>query len=306
MGRRGRTVSGWLVVDKPAGIGSTPVVARVRRALDAAKAGHAGTLDPDATGVLAVALGEATKTVPFVAGALKTYEFTVRFGTATSTDDAAGAVLETRAMRPTDAEIEATLPLFRGDILQTPPQVSAVKVAGSRAYDLAREGRAMNLAPRPLHVAALDLVARPNPDRALLSMTCGKGGYVRSVARDLGAMLGCLAHVEALRRTRSGPWTAADGLSLEQIDALGRDALERRLRPLAEALAALPELRCAPGAADRLRHGGPGAVLPGAAALGDLAWASEGGEAVAVGTYRGGELHPTRVFAPLDRGAGDP
>ncbi|MFN3294840.1 MAG: tRNA pseudouridine(55) synthase TruB, partial [Gemmobacter sp.] len=196
MGRakKGQPVSGWLVVDKPAGVTSTAVVGKVRWALDAQKAGHAGTLDPDATGVLAVALGEATKTVPYVTDALKCYRFVVRFGAATATDDASGAVLETRDARPDDAQIVAALDGFRGDIRQVPPQYSAVKVDGARAYDLARDGEAMDLAARPLHVARLDLVARPDADHAELEMVCGKGGYVRAIARDLGQVLGCLGH----------------------------------------------------------------------------------------------------------------
>ena len=291
--RRGRDVSGWIVVDKPAGPSSAAVVARVRRALDARKAGHAGTLDPLATGLLAVALGEATKTVPHVADAAKSYRFTVRLGQATETDDAEGAVIARSDARPTDAEIEAALPALTGDILQVPPAYSAVKVDGRRAYAVAREGGTAALEPRPLRVHALRLASRSDPDRAVLDMTCGKGGYVRSVARDLGAALGCHAHVEALRRTATGPWTEAEAVSLEAVEAPGPDRL---LRPVADALHALPELRCAPGAAERLRRGQPGEVR-GAAEWGQLAWASRDGAPVAIGTYRSGTLHPSRVFA---------
>jgi tRNA pseudouridine55 synthase len=294
--RKGRAVNGWIVVDKPAGITSTSVVNRVKRAFDAAKAGHAGTLDPAATGVLAVALGEATKTVPYVTDADKAYRFTLRWGIATDTDDAEGRVIADSPMRPVTDAIEAALDAFRGDIEQVPPQYSAVKVEGERAYDLARAGEAMDLAPRPLHVARLDLVAQPDTDHAVLEMVCGKGGYVRSIARDLGLALGTCAHVVTLRRLWSGPFRAEDGLSLDDLDTLGREALEARLLPLETGLAALPELPLAPDGAVRLRNGNPGRVISSRAAPGQVAWASFDGQPVAVGIYMGGELHPSRVF----------
>ena len=207
MGRvkKGRAVSGWLVVDKPAGVTSTAVVNKVKWALSAQKAGHAGTLDPDATGVLAVALGEATKTIPYITDALKCYRFRVVLGAATDTDDASGAVIATSDTRPTDDRIEAALARFRGQIEQVPPQYSAVKVDGERAYDLAREGEAMDLAARPLWVERLVVLGRPDADHVDLEMVCGKGGYVRAIARDLGQVLGCLGHVLWLRREWSGP-----------------------------------------------------------------------------------------------------
>lgn len=294
---KGRAVNGWLVVDKPAGVTSTAVVGKVRWALDAQKAGHAGTLDPAATGVLAIALGEATKTVPFVTDATKGYDFAVRWGAATDTDDADGQVIATREARPTPAQIEAALGAFRGLIQQVPPQYSAVKVEGERAYDIARAGEAMDLAARPLMVESLDLLGTPDPDTALLRMVCGKGGYVRSVARDLGAALGCLGHVAWLRRTWSGPFRADQGLSLEQIDALARSPdLDAHLLPLETGLAGLPELPLAPEGAARLKNGNPGRVLSSRAAPGETAWASYEGRPVAIGTYLGGELHPSRVF----------
>lgn len=299
MGRRrkGRAIHGWLVVDKPAGMTSTAVVSRVRRALDAAKAGHAGTLDPAATGVLAVALGEATKTVPYVTEALKCYRFMVRFGQATDTDDAEGQVIATAAGRPTDAGIAAALPAFHGTILQVPPQFSAVKVEGARAYDIARAGEAMDLAPRPLRVERLVLLARHDPDHAEFEMVCGKGGYVRAIARDLGRALGCLGHVEWLRREWSGPFRADEGLSIERIEALaGTPELEANLLPLEAALGDLPELPLSPEGAIRVRNGNPGRVLSSRAAPGETVWGSFEGRAVAVGTYLAGELHPGRVF----------
>ena len=295
--RKGRAVSGWLVVDKPAGLTSTAVVNKVRWAFDAQKAGHAGTLDPAATGVLAVALGEATKTVPYITDALKCYRFMVRLGAATTTDDAEGTVIATSDLRPADDQINAALAAFRGDIQQVPPQFSAVKVDGERAYDLAREGEAMDLAARPLWVESLDLISRPDADHVELEMVCGKGGYVRSIARDLGQALGCLGHVEWLRRVWSGPFHADQGITLDQIDALARtDGLDAWLRPLEEGLSDLPELPCTAEGAARLRNGNPGMVISSSVGYGDEAWASWQGRAVAVGVYKAGELHPSRVF----------
>ncbi|AMY71412.1 tRNA pseudouridine(55) synthase TruB [Frigidibacter mobilis] len=298
MGRRkGRAVNGWLVVDKPAGITSTSVVNKVRWALGAAKAGHAGTLDPAATGVLAVALGEATKTVPYITDALKCYRFTVRLGAATNTDDAEGEVIASSDLRPTDDQIRAALPAFTGEILQVPPQFSAVKVDGMRAYALAREGEEMELAARPLWVESLEFISRPDADHAELEMVCGKGGYVRSIARDLGQALGCLGHVLVLRRTWSGPFDAEDGLSLERIEELAQSPeLDAHLLPLETGLADLPELRATAEGAARLRNGNPGMVIASDVEYGDEAWASHEGQPVAVGIYKAGELHPSRVF----------
>jgi tRNA pseudouridine55 synthase len=295
--KKGKDISGWLVVDKPAGITSTAVVNKVRWAMGAQKAGHAGTLDPAATGVLAIALGEATKTVPFVTDALKCYRFTVRFGQATNTDDAEGEVIAESPLRPTDAEITAALKTFEGDILQTPPQFSAVKIDGERAYVRARDGEAMDLAPRPLWVESLTFLSRPDADHAELEMVCGKGGYVRAIARDLGRALGCHAHVLVLRRLWSGAFDAADGVTMARIEELAQtEALESLLRPLEDGLSDLPEVRCTPEAAARLRNGNPAPVIASDADYGETAWASLGGRAVAVGTYRAGELHPSRVF----------
>jgi tRNA pseudouridine55 synthase len=294
--RKGRAVSGWLVVDKPSGITSTAVVNKVKWAFSAQKAGHAGTLDPDATGVLAVALGEATKTIPYITDALKCYRFRVTFGAATDTDDASGTVIAKSDTRPTDDQIEAALAAFRGEIQQVPPQYSAVKVDGERAYDLAREGEAMDLAARSLWVDRLVILARPDADHVDLEMVCGKGGYVRSIARDLGAALGCLGHVEWLRREWSGPFEASQGVSLETVDAEAKtEALDARLLPLELGLQDLPEFKATPEGAARLRNGNPGQVI-GHADWGTEGWASLDGQAVAVGHYRGGELHPSRVF----------
>ena len=297
MARKGRDISGWLVVDKPAGLTSTAVVNKVRWAFNAKKAGHAGTLDPEATGVLAVALGEATKTVPYITDALKAYTFTVRLGAATNTDDAEGEVIASSDSRPTDDQIKAALGPFIGDIMQVPPKFSAVKIDGQRAYKLARDGEDVEIAARPLWVEELLLVDRPDADHAVLEMTCGKGGYVRSIARDLGNALGCYGHVKSLRRVWSGPFDAADGLTIDQIEELARTPeLDAHLRPLEQGLADLPELRCTPEGAVRLRNGNPGMVLASSVEYGDECWASLDGKAVAVGVYKAGELHPSRVF----------
>ena len=295
--KKGRDISGWLVIDKPAGMTSTSVVNKVRWALDAKKAGHAGTLDPDATGILAVALGEATKTVPYVTDALKAYRFMVRFGEATNTDDADGDVIGTTDLRPTDAEIEAALSGFEGDILQVPPAFSAVKIDGERAYAKARAGEDVVLDARPLFVESLEMVARPDADHAEFDMVCGKGGYVRSIARDLGQTLGCLGHVTSLRRIWSGPFELEDAIMLDEVETLARTPdLDAKLLPLSAGLTDLPELPTTVEGATRLRNGNPGMVIASDAAYGDIAWASLQGEPVAVGVYKAGELHPTRVF----------
>ena len=295
--RKGRDISGWLIIDKPAGITSTAVVNKVKWAMNAQKAGHAGTLDPAATGVLAVALGEATKTVPFITDALKAYRFKVRWGEATNTDDAEGEVIETTTMRPSEAEIKDALGAFIGDIEQVPPAFSAVKIDGQRAYKKARDGEEMELSARPLWVEELTLIDLPDSDHAVLEMVCGKGGYVRSIARDLGRKLGCFGHVKALRRTWSGPFDTETALDWETLEEQARtDELDDHLRPLEVGLSELPELRTTPEGAARLRNGNPGFIYPGDTEYGDEAWASLDGKAVAVGKAMGGELHPTRVF----------
>lgn len=299
--RKGRDISGWLVVDKPAGMTSTSVVNKVRWAFNAKKAGHAGTLDPDATGVLAVALGEATKTVPYITDALKAYTFTVRLGQATNTDDAEGEVIAQSDKRPTDDEIKAALGQFVGDIMQVPPKFSAVKIDGERAYKLARDGEDIELAARPLWVEELVMTDREDTNHVTLEMTCGKGGYVRSIARDLGEALGCHGHVRELRRIWSGPFDAADGLSIAQIDEMAKQPeLDSYLRPLEQGLEDLPEVKATAEGTVRLRNGNPGMVLASDVEYGEECWASFDGEAVAVGVFKAGELHPSRVFVKAE------
>ncbi|MCH2248882.1 MAG: tRNA pseudouridine(55) synthase TruB [Cognatishimia sp.] len=295
--RKGRDISGWLVVDKPAGMTSTAVVNKVRWAMAAKKAGHAGTLDPEATGVLAVALGEATKTVPYITDSLKAYTFTVRLGAATNTDDAEGEVIATSDMRPSDEDIKAALGRFVGDIMQVPPKFSAVKIDGERAYKLARDDEDFEIAARPLWVEELVMIEREDANHVTLEMTCGKGGYVRSIARDLGEALGCLGHVRELRRIWSGPFVASDGISIEQIDEMAKTPeLDAYLRPLTEGLTELPEVKATAEGAVRLRNGNPGMVIASDVDYGEECWASLDGEPVAVGVFKAGELHPSRVF----------
>ena len=299
--KKGRAISGWVVVDKPAGPTSNDVVGKVKWAFDAQKAGHAGTLDPTATGVLAIALGEATKTIPFVTDALKAYDFTIRLGQGTNTDDAEGEVTSTSDVRPDDAAIRAALPALTGDIMQVPPVFSAVKIDGQRSYKLARDGETVEIAARPLYVDELTLLDRPDADHATLRMICGKGGYVRAIARDLGIALQTCAHVVTLRRTWSGPFDVNAAVTLDELETLAKQPeIDQFIQPLEIALEDLPEARCPADAVTRLRNGNPGRVLTTQAEWGDEAWASHEGRAVAVGVYRSGELHPSRVFLSDD------
>ncbi|HYA80966.1 MAG TPA: tRNA pseudouridine(55) synthase TruB, partial [Methylocystis sp.] len=209
-------VDGWVALDKPIGMTSTQAVSRLKRIYNAKKAGHAGTLDPLASGILPVAFGEATKTVPFVQDGEKSYVFTVRWGAETDSDDSDGQIVRTSDMRPERSAIEALLAQFRGDILQTPPQFSAIKVAGQRAYDLAREGEEVELKPRQVTIQRLEILEHSGEETRLV-MECGKGAYVRAIARDAGRLLGCFGHVTALRRTRVGPFTEDDGYTFEEL-----------------------------------------------------------------------------------------
>jgi tRNA pseudouridine55 synthase len=298
--RKGRPINGWLVIDKDQGETSTAVVSAVRRLTRAQKAGHGGTLDPLATGVLPIALGEATKTVPYVVEAIKAYRFEVRFGEARDTDDAEGEVIATAEQRPEAAEIETALARFRGPVLQTPPRYAAVKIDGERAYDLARRGEAVELAPRPVEIHALELIERPAPDRAIFEMTCGKGAYVRAVARDLGDVLGCHGHVAALRRTAVGGLRADDALTLATLERLVEDdALPQALVSLTTALADIPALAVTEPQAQRLRSGQPiraARQLVVGDVEADTVRIQLAGEVVALGRFDGDWLAPVRVF----------
>jgi tRNA pseudouridine55 synthase len=298
--RKGLSVNGWLVFDKPAGMTSTQAVSRVKRLYQAAKAGHAGTLDPLATGVLPIAFGEATKTVPFAVEGSKEYRFTVRFGTETDTDDAEGKAIAQSDKRPSRAEIEARLPDFTGDIEQVPPRYSALKVDGARAYDLAREEEAFELEPRRVSIAWIRFGEHPDRDRAVLEARCGKGTYVRALARDLGRALQCYGHVEALRRTRVGAFGEESAVTLAALEALaeqGHDALIAALQPVETALADIPALAISGPDADRLRRG-QAVLLRGrdAPVVEGTVYATSRGTLVALGEVERGELHPKRIF----------
>ena len=300
--RKGLPIHGWLVLDKPQGITSTQAVSRVRHLYSAQKAGHAGTLDPLATGVLPIAFGEATKTVPFAVEGNKQYRFTVRFGAATDTDDADGTIVATSDRRPTLPEIEAALRSFVGEISQVPPRYSALKVGGARAYDLARDEEDFELAARPALIESLTLIDMPDPDHCVIEARCGKGTYVRALARDLGIALGSLAHVTELRRTRVGPFAEKAAISLAKLQELGhsaagRDALLSVLQPVETALDDIPALAIGGQDAARLKRGQP-VLLRGrdAPVLKGPVYATSRGTLVAVGEVSQGELRPTRVF----------
>ncbi|MEM0923661.1 MAG: tRNA pseudouridine(55) synthase TruB [Pseudomonadota bacterium] len=291
--RSGRRVDGWLVVDKPLGLSSSAVVNKLRWALQAQKAGHSGTLDPLATGCLAIAFGEATKTVPVAQEGDKRYHFTVRWGAETETDDLEGAVTTRSERRPELAEIEAVLPVFRGEIAQIPPAFSAVKLDGARAYALARRGVEPALEARPIQVERLEVMEHYS-DEAVFEMTCGKGGYVRSIARDLGRALGCYGHVSTLRRLATGPFDLTRSIAFDGVDALRERPLPPELLPLEAGLHGLTRIDCDAEAARHLRHG---RAIPASLAVAGQCWAAMNGQAVALGQVRDGIFHPDRVFA---------
>ncbi|MEO8713451.1 MAG: tRNA pseudouridine(55) synthase TruB [Acetobacteraceae bacterium] len=303
--KRGRPLDGWLIVDKPPGLTSTDVVNRVRRAFDAQKAGHGGTLDPLATGVLPIAFGAATKTVPYVMDGTKLYRFSLRFGEARDTDDADGQVTARSEKRPSDAEIAAALPAFRGYIMQVPPAFSAVKVAGERAYDMAREGRAAVLEPRPARVDRFELVERPDADVAVFEVQSGKGVYMRGLARDLALACGTLGHVAALRRLRVGPFTEEKAIPLDKL-ARASDtppASPDLLLPVATALADIPALALTETEASGLSHGQAislvalmGRVPRAADPDGGLARAMAGSRVIGLCRLQDGWLKPERLL----------
>ncbi|MEO4044004.1 tRNA pseudouridine(55) synthase TruB [Hoeflea sp. CAU 1731] len=310
MGRRGkkkgRAISGWLILDKPVDFGSTESVSKVKWLFKAQKAGHAGTLDPLASGMLPIAFGDATKTVPYVMDGSKIYRFTVAWGEERETDDREGGVVRSSDDRPERSEIEALLPRYKGVIEQTPPQYSAIKIDGNRAYDLAREGEVVEMPTREVEIFRLDLVSVPTPDSAVFEVECGKGTYVRSLARDFGRDLGCFGHVADLRRTYVAPFDEEDLVPLEELIALEKveddaerlTALDDYLIDTGEALSMLPQVAVSDGQAQRLLSGNPillrgrDAPLPA-----DAAYATSHGRLVAIGEIAEGEFRPRRVFA---------
>jgi tRNA pseudouridine55 synthase len=304
MGRRAKTakVHGWLVLDKPVGMTSTAAVSRVRRIFGERKAGHAGTLDPLASGCLPIAFGEATKTVPFVVDGLKTYRFTVRWGIETDTDDSQGEIVATSERIPGDGEIDAALPRFIGLIEQVPPRYSAIKIAGERAYDLAREGGEVTLSPRTVEIVTLERDGPTAGGETEFWCECGKGTYVRALARDLGRALHSHGHVKALRRLAVGPFREDQMIPLERLQELwqtgrGQEALAACLRPVETALDDIPALAIGRSDASRLQNGQP-VILRGrdAPVLRGLVYATTEGRLVAVAEAERGELHPKRVF----------
>jgi tRNA pseudouridine55 synthase len=302
---RGRPLDGWLIIDKPAGMTSTDVVNRVKRLFDAQKVGHGGTLDPLATGLLPVAFGAATKTVPYVMDGTKLYRFTLKFGEARDTDDADGQIVETSPICPDDAMIRAVLPDFRGAIMQVPPVFSAIKVAGERAYDMAREGRPPVLEPRPARVDRFELVERVNPNIAIFEVACGKGVYMRSLARDLARACGTVGHIAALRRLRVGPFLEHHAIPLDKIKEPDdtAPASPDLLLPVATALADIPALALTEQEAADLKHGQAislvalmGRIPTTADPDGGLARAMVGSRVIGLCRLEDGMLKPERVL----------
>ena len=295
--KKGQKIDGWIVLDKPMGLGSTQAVGRVRRLFGAQKAGHGGTLDPLASGVLPIALGEATKTVPFVMDGRKEYRFRLRFGEARSTEDAEGEVTATSAERPTDEAIRAVLVRFLGEIDQRPPAFSALKIDGKRAYDLARAGQAIELAPRAVRIDRLELLDRIDIDQADFVVACGKGTYIRSLGRDIAVALGTVGHLSALRRTAAGPFRQEAAISLSKLEALGHiPPLLGALAPVATALDDIPALALTDAQAARLRQGQPVSLTRDAPPSGALVRAETGSRLVALVRSDGASLQPVRVF----------
>ena len=306
MGRKrsGRPLHGWIVLDKPVGMSSSQAVGKVRWSVDAAKAGHGGTLDPLATGLLPIALGEATKTVSWVMDGSKTYTFTVRWGEKRSTDDAEGEVTETSDVRPSEAQIVETLQMFIGDIEQMPPMYSALKVDGQRAYKLARDGKQVELKARPVTVYDFALTGVVDEHEAAFRVDCGKGTYIRSLGRDLARKLGTVGHIRNLRRTAVGPFSESDAISLDKLESLGHIAPDSGvLHPVETVLDDIPALALTEVEARRIRHGQGIPVLPvvNRASVktlkrGDTICTMCEGKLVALAEIKGGEIRPLRVL----------
>ena len=313
--KKGRPVSGWVILDKPVGMGSTEAVSKVKWLFQAEKAGHAGTLDPLASGMLPIALGEATKTVPYVQDGAKVYRFTVAWGEERSTDDLEGPVTRHSAARPSKAEIRALLPKYTGVVMQVPPQFSAIKIAGERAYDLAREGETVDIPAREVEIGRLDIV-KHDADRTVFEIECGKGTYVRSLARDMGRDLGCFGHIAELRRVEVDPFTEEDFVTIGELEAARpadeaadgdapkpsayRDysALDALLLDTVAALDCLPQIALSDDAAQKVRLGNPIIVRGRDAPVeADEACVTARGKLVAIGAVEAGMFKPKRVFA---------
>ncbi|MET2828800.1 tRNA pseudouridine(55) synthase TruB [Mesorhizobium shangrilense] len=324
MGRRGkkkgRPISGWLVLDKPVGMGSTEAVSKIKWLFQADKAGHAGTLDPLASGMLPIALGEATKTVPYVQDGAKIYRFTVAWGEERSTDDLEGPATKSSEQRPSETDVRALLPKYTGVIMQTPPQFSAIKIAGERAYDLAREGETVDIPAREVEIGRLEIIEH-GADHTIFEIECGKGTYVRSLARDMGRDLGCFGHISELRRVEVDPFTAEDFVTLAELEAarFGKpgdepaesveaddavdvpvdfSAIDALLVDTSAALDCLPQVAISDDAATKIRLGNP-VIIRGrdAPVEAEEACATARGKLVAIGAIEQGMFKPKRVFA---------
>ncbi len=300
--RKGNPVHGWIVLDKPVGMTSTRAVGRVRWLLSAQKAGHGGTLDPLASGILPIALGEATKTSAYIMDGAKTYRFTVAWGAQTDTDDSEGKIIHTSDARPDPDEIEAILAEFIGTISQMPPQYSALKVKGERAYDIARSGEQVALVPREVQIDRLEVVDHPDDSHSEFEVDCGKGTYVRALARDFGQKLGCFGHISALRRTRVGPFCEVDIISLEKLEELShigarQQDLAQVIRSVETVLDDIPALAVNASDAARLKNG-QAVILRGrdAPIHSGTVFVASGGTPVALAELKQGALHPKRVF----------
>jgi tRNA pseudouridine55 synthase len=296
-----REVHGWIALDKAVGQTSTDAVAALKRMFRAKKAGHAGTLDPLASGILPIAFGEATKTVPFVMDGEKAYRFTVRWGIETDSDDTDGGAITRSDVRPMRDAILAALPAFTGTIEQTPPKYSAIKIGGERAYDLARQGETVELSARPVEIHKLELIEIPDPDHAVFEAECGKGTYVRAIARDLGRKLGCFGHVSALRRVRVGPFSEENSVALQSLaalrDAEGEDGLSASLLPVEAGLTSLPALSVSSADAQKLALG-QAVIMRGrdAPIMEGMVSVSTQGALIALGQIEQGSLKPKRLF----------
>jgi tRNA pseudouridine55 synthase len=321
--KKGRPISGWLVLDKPYRMGSTDAVSKIKWLFGAEKAGHAGTLDPLASGMLPLALGEATKTVPYVQDGAKVYRFTIAWGEERTTDDLEGEVTRSSEKRPSEAEIRAEMPKYIGVIMQIPPQFSAIKIAGERAYDLAREGETVEIPAREVEIDRFDLIEMVDENKAIFEIECGKGTYVRSLARDMGRDLGCYGYIADLRRTEVYPFTAEDMVTMEQIEAAlatvpmptpePREGEERPRSPrpgpdqwrvldallldTGSALDSLPQVVVTDDSAARIRSGNP-VIVRGRDAPVDAeeACAFSHGKLIAIGAIEAGMFKPKRVF----------
>jgi tRNA pseudouridine55 synthase len=305
--KKGRPVTGWVILDKPVGMGSTEAVSKVKWLFQADKAGHAGTLDPLASGMLPIALGEATKTVPYVQDGAKIYRFTVAWGEERTTDDLEGSVTRTSDKRPTETEIRAVMPKYTGVIMQTPPQFSAIKIAGERAYDLARGGETVDIPAREVEIGRFDLIERDD-EKAVFEIECGKGTYVRSLARDMGRDLDCYGHIATLRRTEVDPFTSDDFVTVAELEAARPpqgegeqapdfSAIDDYLIDASAALECLPQVSVTDDAANRIRLGNPVIVRGRDAPVeAEEACATARGKLVAIGAIEQGMFKPKRVF----------